>query len=526
MHRGDTNNGLVPNCGNSTNSENANGSSQISLGHENYSNHVNNANELRRSGSYVVRSMSSSSRRNSLSISLGGSIQLLDDKYEEEIASQAGDIGDRVIQSKRHSESGSCRWFAVDNLVFLESGFALPHEEQYLQKNGCLLQNTNCISTKSPVTPLTSEIVSPLPTDGFLCARDENRSGSLQKSSQPFQEHPYNLPVWLEYVLYLCHLAVFGILGMLTRYLLQKLFGPTVASVTSDETALYLDLPSNMLGSFLMGWFGVVFKPDISHFSDFIAIGLSTGYLGSLTTFSGWNQKMLDLAVRGKWAVAAAECLIGIFVFMSIILGIQTAKEFRWMIKRLGNKENSPNERPCLSCNWRIDSINQHIAILIVLSAVLCLLLSVSGVLLSKWVDDGKPHVSYLWLACMVAPPGVWIRWLLARLNGRGLGREGLMKWIPFGTLIANVSAACMMAALATVKEVVNTESCQMITTGIQFGFLGCLSTVSTFAAEYYAMSQTKHSWRAHVYAAITILPSFGLGTLIYSLPVWAKGYK
>ncbi|MCL7038088.1 hypothetical protein MKW94_005957 [Papaver nudicaule] len=523
MTQGDNSNGLVQNSGDPTNLENANGSSRTSLGKENYSDRGSNASEVRRSGSYIIRSMSSSSRRNSLSISRGGSVQLLDDKYEEEIASQAGDIGDRVIQSKRHSENGSCRLFSVDNLVFLESGLAPPPEEPYLQNNRCWLQNSNDINGKSPI----SEIVSPLPTDGFLHARDGSQSGSFQKSSQHFQETPYNLPVWLEYVLYLVHLAVFGILGMLTRYLLQKLFGPTVASVTSDETALYLDLPSNMLGSFLMGWFGVVFKPDISHFSDFVAVGLSTGYLGSLTTFSGWNQKMLDLAVRGKWVVAAVECLIGIFVLMSIILGIQTAKEFRCMIKRRGNKNNSPNERPCVSCNWRIDNINRHMAVLILLLVVLCLLWSVSGVLLSKWVvDDGKPHDSYLWLACVVAPPGVWIRWLLARLNGRGLGREGLMKWVPFGTLIANVSAASIMAALATVKEVVNSESWQMITTGIQFGFLGCLSTVSTFAAEYYALSQTKHSWRAHVYAAITILPSFGLGTLIYSLPMWAKGHK
>ncbi|KAI3905564.1 hypothetical protein MKX01_036473 [Papaver californicum] len=439
MHRGDTNNGFVQNSGNSTNLENANGSSRISLGQENYSKHGSNANELQKSGSNIVRSTYSSSRRNSLSISRGGSIQLLDDKYEEEIASQAGDIGDRY---------------------FLKVGLHCHMKYR----------------AKSPVTPLMSEIVSPLATDGFLCARDGNQSRSLQKSSQHFQsENPYNLPVWLEYVLYFVHLAVFGILGMLTRYLLKKLFGPTIANVTSDETTLYLDLPFNMLGSFLMGWFGVVFKPYISHFSDFIAIGLSTGYWGSLTTFN---------------------------------------------------------------------NINRHISILVVLSAVLCLLLSVSGVLLRKWVDDRKPHDSYLWLACMVAPPGVWIRWLLARLNGPGLGREGLMKWIPFGTLIANVSAASMMAALAPVKKVVrpllcaqhhfwsvwrmhvNNESCQMITTGIQFGFLRCLSTVSTFAAEYCAMSQTKHSWRTHVYTAITILPSFGLGTLIYSLPVWAKGYR
>ena len=60
-----------------------------------------------------------------------------------------------------------------------------------------------------------------------------------------------------------------------------------------------------------MGWFGVVLKGDISRVSDFLAIGLSTGYLGSLTTFSGWNQKMIDLSVEGHWVSSVLGFLIG-----------------------------------------------------------------------------------------------------------------------------------------------------------------------------------------------------------------------
>ena len=50
----------------------------------------------------------------------------------------------------------------------------------------------------------------------------------------------------------------------------------------------------------------------------------------------------------------------------------------------------------------------------------------------------------------------MWIRWFLVRLNGCGLGRAGLFKWVPFGTLAANVSASCIMAALSTVKKAVS----------------------------------------------------------------------
>lgn len=62
--------------------------------------------------------------------------------------------------------------------------------------------------------------------------------------------------------------------------------------------------------------------------------------------------------------------------------------------------------------------------------------------------------------------------------------------------------------------------------TGIQLGLLGCLSTVSTFAAEFHAMRESKHPWRAYAYVAVTFGVSFAMGTLIYSVPVWVRGYN
>lgn len=60
-----------------------------------------------------------------------------------------------------------------------------------------------------------------------------------------------------------------------------------------------------------MGWFGVIFKADIRNVSDHLVIGLTTGYLGSLTTFSGWNMKMLDLSERGHWVFAVGGIVLG-----------------------------------------------------------------------------------------------------------------------------------------------------------------------------------------------------------------------
>ena len=66
-------------------------------------------------------------------------------------------------------------------------------------------------------------------------------------------------------------------------------------------------------------------------------------------------------------------------------------------------------------------------------------------------------HGAVLWLGCSVAPPGVWLRWYLARLNGGGIGIGKLrhLIWLPVGTLAANVLAAAIMAALAVTAKAV-----------------------------------------------------------------------
>ncbi|KAM2604719.1 hypothetical protein TB2_033597 [Malus domestica] len=431
----------------------------------------------------------SSLRRRSLSLSHVRPSQI-DDDNESECVSEAGDIGDRALHSNRHSEIGSVCLF--------------PSEDVQLQTYGLWGRDPAI----SPVTPLPEEIISPLSTDAII-------------SEDKKPENTTRLPKLLEYGSCMTHLAFFGILGVLTRYLLQKLFGPGVVGVTSDKTILYLDLPSNMVGSFLMGWLGVVFKGDISYVSDYLVIGLTTGYLGSLTTFSGWNQKMLELSVEGHWVFALLGFLIGLFLAAySIIFGVETAKGFRQILERSSVCGITSSRR-----RWRVDSYKRHLVALVVLLLMLSSLWSIGGVLLREEFNSNSSEAQ-LWLGCIVGPFGVWIRWFLARLNGCGLGKTGLLKWVPFGTLIANVSAACVMAALSTVKKAVNTKTCNIVATGIQFGFLGCLSTVSTFIAEFNAMRDSKYPWRAYAYATATICTSFGLGILIYCVPVWTRAYK
>lgn len=60
-----------------------------------------------------------------------------------------------------------------------------------------------------------------------------------------------------------------------------------------------------------MGWVGVVLKKDIALFSELLAIGLSTGLMGSITTYASWNQQMLALITKGLWVRSLVGLLIG-----------------------------------------------------------------------------------------------------------------------------------------------------------------------------------------------------------------------
>lgn len=134
-------------------------------------------------------------------------------------------------------------------------------------------------------------------------------------------------------------------------------------------------------------------------------------------------------------------------VASSFIFGVKTAKGFKWAF----NKTNLSSK-----CGFSVvNNIISQSILIVVMITLLGLLWGLSVALLAKDFN-GDSSASHLWFGCLVGPIGVWIRFYLAQLNGKGLGRTHIMKWMPFGTLIANVAASCIMAAFATMKKSVS----------------------------------------------------------------------
>lgn len=112
----------------------------------------------------------SSVRRRSLSFSRTRSFQV-DDDIESENVSEAGDIGDRALHSKRHNESGSIS-LSIDSE--LENGTVFPlSNDNFLRSYGLWAHDSTALNTRSLVLPSPEEIVSPISTDAVVCSREK-----------------------------------------------------------------------------------------------------------------------------------------------------------------------------------------------------------------------------------------------------------------------------------------------------------------------------------------------------------------
>lgn len=87
------------------------------------------------------------------------------------------------------------------------------------------------------------------------------------------------------------------------------------------------------------------------------------------------------------------------------------------------------------------------------------------------------------WLAILFAPAGAILRWQLSKLNGR-LPRP--LAFFPAGTFAANMLACAFDFAVqsAIVARSPLSYWPNLITTALKNGFMGSLSTVSTWATE------------------------------------------
>lgn len=369
----------------------------------------------------------------------------------------------------------------------------------------------------------------------FFEGVDRNSSGDATSGSTCLGISAFDRDRCLDRFSVVVHIIPFAITGVCVQFLVDKLFGPEVASVTNDTLPVFIDLPANMLGSFLLGVFGVVFLPALLDHSRHLAVAVIVGLCGSVSTFATWNQRMLAIAAAGLWVRAAFGYFTGAALpLVSLVAGVDAATALQSAIRRRGkhisNTAAAQSDSSLLpSVSLQTDTHAAHsphprryLPLMLLLSLLMLLAASLALAFLTSL------SLRTLALSCLLAPIGTCTRYWLQQWNGASLAWAGgdSLAWVPWGTLTANVGAATVEAAISTVYLRWPSDSSALFAGALQLGFLACLSTVSMPALEaLYLHGTLKAPARAYLYAIMTILPSFAVGIVIYAVPVWHFNY-
>lgn len=129
--------------------------------------------------------------------------------------------------------------------------------------------------------------------------------------------------------------------------------------------------------------------------------------------------------------------------------------------------------------------------------------------------------------AITFAPPGAILRWLLSPLNSNRLSKRA--PYWPLGTFAANIIATLVLAGLFDAQHygqrgqlpaANNVVSCQVLY-GLQEGFCGCLSTISTFAVE---LRNLRPHRRGVSYAVGSYAVGVAICVIVIGAPWWSGG--
>jgi len=238
-------------------------------------------------------------------------------------------------------------------------------------------------------------------------------------------------------------------------------------------------------------------------------LGLTSGFCGSLTTFSAWALDTYEAAANVEGAqrnggynvlAALAQLLLTLAVAVAafrvgnhagiLFAQLPPRQQLRFVLLR--PRSNSV-------------SLVSAIGFMVVvqLGGVLA-----GAILLPSWRGRGS-------IALLLAPLGALLRWQLgSRLNARITG-------FPLGTFSANMLASLVEAVAYMLQHHVQDShtSCAVLQ-GIQDGFCGTLSTLSTFALELCTLKLM----HAYLYGTASVVVAVTICVLVAGTDFWLQG--
>eukprot|EP00050_Salpingoeca_kvevrii_P019937 m.92206 g.92206 ORF g.92206 m.92206 type:complete len:318 (+) comp8640_c0_seq4:100-1053(+) len=279
--------------------------------------------------------------------------------------------------------------------------------------------------------------------------------------------------------------------GALLRVGLQQL-------APYSSFALHTTLYPLLVGCLVMGCL-VAVKPHLAEHPTLVK-GIGTGFCGCVTTFSSWQLEASHALVA--WPSSAVEGIAEQIVTAVTIVVVGLCASFAGI-------EAGIFLGRALGQNIRVPAAVKPLTTLSMVGcAAFCIVIAVG-------VTAAFEKFDRAWEAAF-APLGACLRLYLSRFN--------TMSWFPLGTLSANILGT-ILAGIVTILLL--EHSADLGTTGVEalrgfiVGFLGSLTTVSTFVCETGVLSKAQPR-RAIVYLASSISLAQAVLLVINGVYLWA----
>ena len=299
---------------------------------------------------------------------------------------------------------------------------------------------------------------------------DSSGSSYLRWGEQHYV-YARDVPRWYQIASNYLWVGACSVLGTLVRLALLAV---------PEPLGLLSTLYPNVIGCFVLG---ACSRRWVATNAPAAYVGATTGFCGSLTTFSGWAIATAQLIARNHVGRAALSVLLPLGgCCCAFKLGLVVGEFFDAETKD-ADLEPTQAMLPCYhSFKLRVGAL----ALVVALGAVVAV--AAAG---PTWARAPAA-------AAALAPPGASIRYFCSSRNRRCA--------MPYFTLLANASATFLAGSCVLLLAKYDGAVAQL-TQALLDGFCGGLSTVATLVSEFHHLRAARESQRrGYAYVALTFL--------------------